>query len=97
MSFIPSSAHEIKPDHLGPTWEVDPNWDGKDESEKWLLPERTLGWQILDWGLEYINGIDGKPFKPTAEQARFILWWYAVDDRGRFVYRKGILQRLKGW
>ncbi|WIM95779.1 terminase [Actinoplanes oblitus] len=28
---------------------------------------------------------------------RFILWWYAVGHRGRFIYRKGVLQRLKGW
>jgi hypothetical protein len=28
---------------------------------------------------------------------RFILWWYAVDEFGRFVYRKGVLQRMKGW
>lgn len=26
-----------------------------------------------------------------------MLWWYAVDDTGRFIYRKGVLQRLKGW
>jgi phage terminase large subunit-like protein len=31
------------------------------------------------------------------EQLRFLLWWYAVDGQGRFVYRKGVLQRLKGW
>lgn len=31
------------------------------------------------------------------EQLRFLLWWYAVDEQGRFVYRKGVLQRLKGW
>jgi phage terminase large subunit-like protein len=28
---------------------------------------------------------------------RFILWWYAIDARGRFIYREGVLQRLKGW
>ena len=33
----------------------------------------------------------------TAEQARFVLWWYAIDKHGRFVYREGLLQRLKGW
>jgi hypothetical protein len=26
-----------------------------------------------------------------------VLWWYAVDATGRFVYRKGVIQRLKGW
>lgn len=28
---------------------------------------------------------------------RFVLWWYAVDTTGRFLYRKAVLQRLKGW
>jgi hypothetical protein len=36
-------------------------------------------------------GEDGKPWKFTPEQMRFVLWWYAVDTRGRFVYRKGVL------
>lgn len=39
----------------------------------------------------------GKPFMPTLEQARFLVWWYAVDENGRFVYREGILRRMKGW
>jgi hypothetical protein len=33
----------------------------------------------------------------TLEQLRFVLWWYAVDESGEFVYRTGVLQRLKGW
>ncbi|MCA2331627.1 hypothetical protein JF714_14365 [Mycobacterium avium] len=36
-------------------------------------------------------------FVPTNEQMRFLLWWYAVDDNGRYIYREGILRRLKGW
>ena len=28
---------------------------------------------------------------------RLLLWWYAVDGTGRFTYRKGIVQRMKGW
>lgn len=33
----------------------------------------------------------------TPEQARFILWLYELDWRGRRVYNKAVLQRLKGW
>jgi hypothetical protein len=36
------------------------------------------------------------PWKFTLEQARFLLWWYAVQPSGRFVYRDGVFQRLKG-
>src|SRR5690554_1112287 len=39
----------------------------------------------------------GKPFLPTLEQARFLLCCYAVVERVRFTYRKGVLRRLKGW
>ncbi|GLZ81399.1 hypothetical protein Afil01_62060 [Actinorhabdospora filicis] len=28
---------------------------------------------------------------------RFLLWFYAVDNYGRFLHRKAVLQRLKGW
>jgi hypothetical protein len=65
------------------------------------LPSRTLGWEALAWTAEYLRQPDGEdagqPWRYTDEQARFILWWYAVDDRGRFLYRRGMLRRLKGW
>lgn len=64
-------------------------------------PPLTLGWQFLKWTAEYLRQPDGpdagQPWKYTTEQARFVLWWYAIDDRGRFVYRRGMLRRLKGW
>ena len=75
---------------LGNTWKV--NEDGT-----WYLPERTLGWGILGWCSSYLKNEDGEPWRFTNEQARFVLWWYAVDERGRFVYRTGVLQRLKGF
>lgn len=33
----------------------------------------------------------------TREQARLLVRWYAVDDRGRFIYRRGCSRRSKGW
>uniref|UniRef100_A0AAU8GTF3 Terminase n=1 Tax=Mycobacterium phage BabyBack TaxID=3158877 RepID=A0AAU8GTF3_9CAUD len=36
-------------------------------------------------------------FIPTSEQVRLVLWWYAVDERGQYVYREGVIRRLKGW
>lgn len=86
----------LEPTYLGPTWKCDPT-DGK-----WLLPQWTLGWQVAGWTAKYLNSVaedaeEGEPFRFTKEQLRFILWWYAVDEHGRFVYRKGVLQRLKGW
>jgi len=65
------------------------------------LPKYTLGWEILDWGSTYLAQPDGTykgdTWKYTKEQARFILWYYALDDFGRFLYRRGLLERAKGW
>lgn len=87
--LAPSPPHII-----GPTWQL--TADGG-----WYLPEKTLGWAILNWWAEYVRtpGGDhaGEAFMPTLEQARFTLWWYAVDDNGKYIYREGVLRRLKGW
>ncbi|MFC4089346.1 terminase [Micromonospora sp. GCM10011541] len=80
----------LEPTYLGPTWQT------RDDGS-WLLPQHTLGWQIAGWCAEYLLAEDGGPWKFTPEQLRFILWWYAVDRDGRFIYRTGVLQRLKGW
>lgn len=81
-----------EPDYIGPTWM-------KDAFGRWVLPKRTLGWQIAAWCAEYLLNINDPelPWEFTLEQLRFVLWWYAVDETGDFVYRTGVLQRMKGW
>jgi hypothetical protein len=81
---------QLPPTFLGPTWQ-------KDSLGAWLLPKRTLGWQIVGWCAEYLQAENGGPWKFTMEQLRFVLHWYAVDENGRFTNRKGVLQRMKGW
>jgi phage terminase large subunit-like protein len=65
------------------------------------IPARTLGWAVLGWILDTLSQPDGpdagEPFTPTNEQARFILWFYAVDESGRFLFRRAVLRRAKGW
>lgn len=65
------------------------------------IPEFTLGWQILGWTAEYLLQPDGpnagEPWRFTDEQARFLLNWFAIDEEGRFIYRRGMLRRMKGW
>lgn len=80
----------VDPTIVGPTWR-------RDELGKFILPKITIGWQVIDWCGQYLKGPTGEPWKFTNEQARFVLWFYAVDDNGDFVYREAILQRLKGW
>lgn len=82
---------------IGPTWRQDPDWDGRNEATRYVLPEHTLGWQIAKWVGDNLLDDEGNPFRLTPEQTRFLLWWYAVNEHGRFVYRQGVLQRIKGW
>lgn len=81
-------------------WAIGPTW-ARGVDGKFILPERTLGWEVINWLYEYVltpgGPHAGQPFMPTLEQARFIVWWYAVDENGKFSYREGILRRLKGW
>lgn len=62
---------------------------------------RTLAWQILQWQLEYLRQPDGPnaggPWTYTPEQLKFLAWFYAIDDRGKFVYRRAVLRRVKGF
>lgn len=85
-----NAARLFPPTLIGPTWQTNP--DGS-----WLLPELTLGWDLLGWVSIKLTDPDGDPFRCTAEQARFLLWYYAIDTKGKFIYRQAVLQRLKGW
>lgn len=62
---------------------------------------KTLGWGVIEHAERYLLQPDGdeagSPFTFTREQLNFILWFYAVDDRGRFLYRRSVLRRAKGW
>lgn len=60
----------------------------------------TLGYDVLAWGEEYLaqpDGVNaGDPWQWTATQARIVQWWYAVDDDGRWLYRRGQIVLPKG-
>lgn len=62
---------------------------------------RTLGWEVLAWTTEYLRQPDGpaagSPWQFTPEQVRIILRWYEINGAGRFVNRRGVLRRMKGW
>jgi hypothetical protein len=65
------------------------------------LPPRTLGWTVLEWTIEYLRQPDGPdagaPWRFTPEQVHILLWWYAIDPLGRFVHRRAVIRRSKGW
>ena len=87
-STPPPQGLEWEPVAIGPTW----RWD-----DGWLLPEASLGWGFLSWCGFWLTGKSGKPWTFTPEQARFVLWYYAVESTGDFLYHSAMLQRLKGW
>lgn len=64
-------------------------------------PEYTLAWDILTWAEENIVNPDGEnagdPWRFTDEQIRFLAHFYAVDEKGKWVYRTASLRRAKGW
>lgn len=64
------------------------------------LPARSLGWGLLAWASKYLKQPDGENagerWRFTDAQARFVLWFYAVDEQGRWVYRRGALRWSKG-
>ena len=63
-------------------------------------PDRTLGFLAGQWAQRWLvqpNGPRaGKPFRFTRGQARFLLWWYAVDDDGRWLFDHGVRRLAKG-
>lgn len=85
----PVEGLEWEPVKIGHTWQY--------TDDGWALPEYSLGWRVLAWCGYWLKGKNGKPWQFTAEQARFVLWYFAVDESGAFVYHSAVLQRLKGW
>jgi hypothetical protein len=77
-----------EPVKIGPTWQYESGW---------VLPTLTLGWRVLAWCGVWLRDKHGSPWQFTPEQARFILWFFAVDEDGGFLYHSAVLQRLKGW
>lgn len=94
---------EVVPQYKGPVWSKDPNWGGPRDESGYILPKLTLGWQAIDWVGKNLLSDDldesdkRLPFRLTPEQARFILWFYEIDEAGNLVNSEFTLQRLKGW
>ena len=86
----PAPQWNTNPVLIGPTWRRDGNG--------WVLPQATLGWRFLGWSGYWLrDSAKGLPWKWTSEQARFWLWFWALDDHGRPLHDNAVLQRLKGW
>lgn len=92
-SMTLAAASEAPADRLDtlPSWD----WDPFDPAAP-----LTLGYGGARW-LETIliqpNGpMAGKPFRLTPRQFRFLLWWYAFDADGRWLFGHGARRLAKG-
>lgn len=88
VETLPPIGLKHEPVKAGPTWQHD--------GEGWALPRWSLGWEGLAFAGQHLTH-QGKPWRYTMEQARFLLWFYAVNEDGVFDYHSAVLQRLKGW
>lgn len=63
-------------------------------------PDYTLGWAAAKWAMSTLrqpNGPNaGKPFRLTPGQIRFLLWWYALDSSGSWVFHHAVRRLAKG-
>lgn len=63
-------------------------------------PELTLGWEVVKWAAKYLrqpNGPNaGQRFRFVDSQIRFLLWWYAVDEAGDWLYYRAVRRLAKG-
>lgn len=64
------------------------------------LPKFSLGYSALAWmemNLKVPSGpLAGQPFRASPDQAIFLLWFYAVDENGAWLYTRSIRRLAKG-
>lgn len=64
------------------------------------LPSLTLGYEAITWAEAMLiqpNGPRaGMPLQFTKSQGRFLLWWYALDEQGRWLYHHAARRWSKG-
>jgi hypothetical protein len=61
----------------------------------------SLGWDVVDLieeDLRVPTGVGaGNRLRLTPEQIQLLVAWFAVDERGRFLWRRGCWRLPKGW
>ena len=64
------------------------------------MPALSLAVGVFVWCEEYIRQPDGpdagSPWRFTTEQKRFLWYFYAVDETGRYLWSRAVLRRAKG-
>ncbi|OLT13013.1 terminase [Actinomadura sp. CNU-125] len=64
------------------------------------VPELTLGWEVVGWASTYLRHPNGpragQRWAFVESQIRFLLWWYAVDGDGNWLFRHAVRRLAKG-
>jgi hypothetical protein len=64
------------------------------------IPNLTLGYEVISWATKFLkqpNGPNaGQRFEFVLSQVRFLLWWYAVDEAGEWLFHHGVRRLAKG-
>jgi hypothetical protein len=64
------------------------------------VPALTLGWEAVKWAARWLrqpNGPNaGQRWDFVESQVRFLLWWYAIDADGEWLFRHGVRRLSKG-
>jgi hypothetical protein len=65
------------------------------------LPKQTIAPDVALWCARYLTFPDGpdagQPWRFTNQQLRILAYWFAYDDRRRWLYRRGTVRMCKGW
>lgn len=64
------------------------------------IPDLTLGWEAVRWASKFIRQPNGpragERFEFVDSQIRFLLWWYALDEDGEWLFHHGVRRLAKG-
>lgn len=64
------------------------------------VPELTLGWEVIAWAGTYLKHPNGpragQRWEFVESQVLFLLWWYAVDPAGAWIFHHGCRRLSKG-
>lgn len=64
------------------------------------VPALTLGWEVVRWASKYLRHPNGprvgQRWQFVDSQLRFLLWWYALDEDGGWLFQHGVRRLVKG-
>jgi hypothetical protein len=64
------------------------------------VPQYTLAFEVIHWASKYLRHPNGPRARQRWEfvesQVRFLLWWYAVDEAGNWLFHHGVRRLSKG-